>query len=63
MTMAAVIILAALINLIAYAYIIISWRHDCREYGRDNIAVPLRDRLRAGFLCFTLPCILGLLMR
>ena len=38
-------------------------RKDCKEIGRENLAVSLGERLRAFFLCFVLPVILGLLTR
>lgn len=43
--------------------IVMSWRKDCREIGKENLAVSLKERLRAFFLCFVLPVILGLLAR
>lgn len=43
--------------------IVIDWRKDCKEIGRENLAVSLGERLRAFFLCFVLPVILGLLIR
>ncbi len=50
-------------NLIIYGLQLISWKKDCKEIGRDNLAVPLHERLKATFLVITLPCILGLIMR
>ena len=35
--------------------IVIDWRKDCKEIGRENLAVSLGERLRAFFLCFVLP--------
>ena len=32
--------------------IVIDWRKDCKEIGRENLAVSLGERLRAFFLCF-----------
>ena len=43
--------------------IVIDWRRDCKEIGRENLAVSLGERLRAFFLCFVPPVILGLLTR
>lgn len=43
--------------------IVIDWRKDCKEIGRENLAVSLGERLRAFFLCFVFPVILGLLTR
>ena len=30
---------------------------DCKEYGKERLAVSLWDRLKAFFLCFVLPVI------
>lgn len=43
--------------------IVIDWRKDCKEIGRENLAVSLGERLRAFFLCFVLPVILVLLTK
>lgn len=55
------IICAAVINVVVYTITLVMWRKDCRVIGKDDLAVSLRDRLFAIFLCFTLPSILGLL--
>lgn len=41
--------------------IAISWQKDCKEIGKDNLAVPLGERLRAYFICFILPIILTII--
>ena len=51
------------INLIVYGIVIKDWFCDCKEIGKDNLAVSLLERLRATFLCITLPCIIGLVWR
>jgi len=57
-------ILAALLtNIVVYTCQIIGWVKDCKEIGKERLAVPLPDRLRATFLCITLPCIIGLVWR
>lgn len=38
------------------------YRKDCRKYGKENLAVPLKDRLAAFVICFVIPVIVGLLM-
>ena len=55
------IIYAAVINIVVYTVTLVMWRKDCRMIGKEELAVSLRDRLFAIFLCFTLPSILGLL--
>lgn len=58
-----VILIALILNFIAYTYIFISWKIDCKTIGKNNLAVPLEERLGACFMCVTLPCLLGLLIR
>lgn len=50
-------------NVIVYAYVYFSWRKDCEGISKDRLAVSLGERVRAAFLCVTLPCILGLVTR
>jgi hypothetical protein len=57
------ILVTLLINIVVYTCQIISWVKDCKEIGKKRLAVPLPDRLRATFLCITLPCIIGLVLR
>lgn len=58
-----IIIGCIIFNLIVYGIVIKIWFCDCKEIGKDNLAVSLLERLRAAFFVFTLPCIVGLLMR
>ena len=58
-----VILIALILNFIAYAYIFISWKMHCKTIGKNNLAVSLKERLRACFMCVTLPCLLGILIR
>ena len=44
-------------------WLLLNYWKDCKEIGKENLAVPLKDRLEAYFLCFVLPVVLGLLMR
>lgn len=37
--------------------------HNGNVQCKERLAVPLPDRLRATFLCITLPCIIGLALR
>jgi hypothetical protein len=57
------ILVTLLINIVVYTCQIISWVKDCKEIGKERLAVPLPDRLTATFLCITLPCIIGLVLR
>ncbi len=57
-----ILILLAL-NVTTYAWVYFSWRRDCEEIGKDQLAVSLSERVRATFLCVTLPCLLGLATR
>ena len=61
--MTIIIIVCIVSNLIVYGIVYRIWLDDCKEIGKDNLAVSLSERLRATFLIFTLPCIVGLLMR
>ena len=42
-------------------FCILNYLRDCKEIGKENLAVPLSERLFAYFLCFILPIILVLL--
>lgn len=44
-------------------WVLLEYRKDCKEYGKENLAVPLEDRLKAYFFCIVLPVVMGLLMR
>lgn len=61
--MIVLILLLLILNVIIYAWVYFSWRKDCKEISKDRLAVPLGDRIRAVFLCVTLPCLLGLITR
>lgn len=61
--MIVLILLLLAFNVIVYAYVYFSWRKDCEEIGKHQLAVSLGKRVRAAFLCVTLPCILGLVTR
>lgn len=58
-----IIIGCIIFNLIVYGIVYKIWVDDCKEIGKNNLAVSLLERLRATFLVITLPCIVGLLMR
>ncbi len=58
-----IVILILVINVPAYLWVYVSWKRDCKDIGKDNLAVSLPERIKATFLCVTLPCILGMLMR
>ena len=58
-----IIIVCIIFNLIVYGIVCKIWADDCKEIGKNNLAVSLLERLRATFLVITLPCIVGLLMR
>ena len=57
-----ILILLAL-NVTTYAWVYFCWRRDCKEIGKEHLAVSLGERIRAAFLCVTLPCLLGLAIR
>ena len=54
------LVIALALNIMTYTLVYIRWRVDCREIGRDRLAVPLRDRIYAAFFVVTLPSALAL---
>ena len=61
--MKVIIIICIVSNLFVYGIVYKIWVDDCKEIGKDDLAVSLLERLRAAFLVITLPCVVGLLMR
>lgn len=49
--------------LVCILWILVNYRKDCRKYGKENLAVPLKDRLTAYVMCFVIPVVVGMLMR
>lgn len=49
--------------LVCILWILVDYRKDCRKYGKENLAVPLKDRLTAYVMCFVIPVVVGMLMR
>lgn len=37
--------------------IILIWRKDCKEIGKENLAVPLSERLAVYFVMVVLPIV------
>jgi len=44
-------------------FIVRTWKRDCEEIGKENLAVSLWERIRAFAICFVIPVVVGLLMR
>lgn len=61
--MKVVIIIVLLINVPIYIWQYIGWLKDCKEIGKENLAVSLEERMRATMLVVTIPCIVGILFR
>ncbi len=57
------LVIALALNIVTYALVYIRWRIDCREVGKDRLAVPLRDRIYAAFFVVTLPSALALCIK
>ena len=57
-----VIIFAVVINAIAYSYQILSWKTDCKAYGKDNLAFSLGEIIGTTFTLVTCPCIVGMII-
>lgn len=53
----------ACLNVLGIVLVLLSWHKDCKRYGKDNLAVSLKDRIGAFMFCITIPCVLGLLSR
>ena len=49
--------------LVGIFFIVRTWKHDCEEIGKENLAVSLWERIRAFAICFVIPVVVGLLMR
>lgn len=57
------ILISLIFNMVTYLLVLIVWFKDCKIIGKNNLAIPLKDRLTNTFLFITMPCILGLLLR
>ena len=57
------IILAIPLWLVGIFFIVRTWKRDCEEIGKENLAVSLWERIRAFAICFVIPVVVGLLMR
>lgn len=60
--MIVIISIVVLINVCFYAFIYFNWKKDCKEIGKNNLAVSLGERMIAGFWCVTFPCLFGLIV-
>ena len=54
-----IIIIAFLWNVLSYVASYCLWCRDCKEIGKDKLAVSLRERMTAVFFTTTFPCIIG----
>lgn len=61
--MKVIIIIVLLINVPIYIWQYTSWLKDCKEIGKENLAVSLVERMRATMIAVTIPCIAGILFR
>ena len=52
-----------LLNVVCYILVWQVWRKDCKEIGKNNLAVPLKERFFSLFILLTLPTIIGLCAR
>lgn len=60
MAMLCFLLVTELVGLIP---IILIWQKDCKEIGKENLAVNLKDRIVAYVLCFVIPSVLGILIK
>ena len=61
--MIVVITIFAVINIFVYGVVLALWSTDCKEIGKENLAVPLSERLINTFIFFTLPAVIGVLIK
>lgn len=45
-------LICVLLQIIVIVVCYICWKKDCKEIGKENLAVSLEERLFAGFICF-----------
>lgn len=46
------LLICVVVQLVLFIPFIFTWKRDCREIGKDKLAVPLGDRFMAWLLCF-----------
>ncbi len=51
-----------IIHALWYTFLYVEWRNDCKEICKENLAVPLSERLYSSFFYITIPCFVGVLM-
>lgn len=55
-------LIITILNAFAYLLVYIIYKMDCREDGKENLVVPLKERFGVLFILATLPYILGILI-
>lgn len=58
-----IIIFAVALNAAAYVFEYLSWKQNCKKYGKEHLAVSLKEGMTAVFMAVTLPTVIGLLWR
>lgn len=60
-----IIILSAIIflELLGILGIVIDWKKDCKELGKENLAVSLKERIIAYIIWIIFPSIVGMLIK
>ena len=48
--------------IIGVIVILLIWIKDCKEIGKENLAVSLTERLEAFFWCFVFPVIVAVIV-
>ena len=46
--------------LVGIFFVIRQWKRDCKEIGKENLAVPLWERIKAFVVCFVIPVFVGI---
>lgn len=44
-------------------WILLDYRLDCKRFGKENLAVPLQERLMNYFLFIVIPVVAGIVKR
>lgn len=56
------VLIITILNAFAYLWVYFVWKMDCRDIGKENLVVPLKERFGVLFMLATLPYILGILI-
>jgi len=49
------------LELLGLLGVIINWKNDCKEYGKEDLAVSLKERIITYIIWIIFPSIIGML--